>query len=42
LPSGPYKDWPKLAKWVLLTEMVVGRLEIVTALVVITPGFWRN
>ena len=41
-PSGTYQDLPKLAKWVLLTAMIVGRLEIVTALVVITPGFWRN
>ncbi|WP_298917859.1 TrkH family potassium uptake protein [uncultured Algimonas sp.] len=40
-PSGTYQDLPKLAKWALMTGMVVGRLEIVTALVVLTPGFWR-
>ncbi|MEM7729622.1 MAG: TrkH family potassium uptake protein [Pseudomonadota bacterium] len=40
-PSGTYQDLPKLAKWVLMTGMVVGRLEIVTALVVMTPSFWR-
>ena len=40
-PSGTYQDLPSSAKWVLLTAMIVGRLEIVTALVVITPAFWR-
>ncbi|MGB6231452.1 MAG: TrkH family potassium uptake protein [Litorimonas sp.] len=40
-PSGTYQDLPGAAKWILLTAMIVGRLEIVTALVVITPSFWR-
>lgn len=40
-PSGTYQDLPGAAKWVLLTAMIVGRLEIVTFLVVLTPAFWR-
>ena len=40
-PSGTYQDLPKLAKWSLMTGMIVGRLEIITALVVLTPSFWR-
>lgn len=40
-PSGTYQDLPKLAKWALMTGMIVGRLEIITALVVLTPSFWR-
>ena len=40
-PAGTYQPLPGSAKWVLLTAMVVGRLEIVTALVVLSPGFWR-
>ena len=40
-PSGTYQDLPNSAKWVLLTAMIVGRLEIVTALVILTPAFWR-
>lgn len=40
-PSGTYQDLPNAAKWVLLSAMIVGRLEIVTALVVVTPSFWR-
>ncbi len=40
-PSGTYQDLPNSAKWVLLSAMIVGRLEIVTALVILTPAFWR-
>ncbi len=40
-PSGTYQALPDSAKWVLLTAMIVGRLEIITALVVLTPAFWR-
>jgi len=41
-PSGTYQDLPGSAKWVLLVTMIVGRLEIVTALVLFTPAFWRS
>lgn len=40
-PAGTYESLPGLAKWVLMLTMIVGRLEIVTALVVLTPTFWR-
>jgi len=40
-PSGTYQDISNPAKWVLMLAMIVGRLEIVTALVVLTPSFWR-
>lgn len=40
-PAGTYETLPNLAKWVLMLGMIVGRLEIVTALVVLTPAFWR-
>lgn len=40
-PTGTYESLPNSAKWVLMTGMIVGRLEIVTALVVLTPAFWR-
>ena len=40
-PTGTYESLPNSAKWVLMTAMIVGRLEIVTALVVLTPAFWR-
>ena len=41
-PSGTYQTLPATAKWLLLTGMIVGRLEIVTALVILTPSFWRG
>lgn len=40
-PTGTYESLPNSAKWVLMSAMIVGRLEIVTALVVLTPAFWR-
>ncbi|MBT4076359.1 MAG: potassium transporter, partial [Gammaproteobacteria bacterium] len=30
------------AKWVLCLAMLLGRLEIFTLLVLLTPGFWRK
>jgi len=41
-PAGTYQSLPNSAKWVLMTAMIVGRLEIVTAFVVLSPGFWRT
>lgn len=41
-PAGTYQDLPGGAKWVLMLAMIVGRLEIITALVLLTPSFWRH
>lgn len=41
-PAGTYQTLPNSAKWVLLTAMIIGRLEIVTALVIMMPGFWKG
>ncbi len=40
-PAGNYQALPATAKWVLLIAMIIGRLEIITALVMFTPAFWR-
>ncbi len=40
-PTGTYQNLPSTAKWVLMGGMLIGRLEIVTALVLLTPSFWR-
>ncbi len=40
-PSGTYQSLPDTAKWVLMMGMLIGRLEIITALVLLTPSFWR-
>jgi trk/ktr system potassium uptake protein len=41
-PSGNYADLPAAAKWVLSLEMILGRLEIFTLLIFLTPRFWRS
>ncbi len=41
-PAGTYQPLPDAAKWVLALAMIVGRLEVVTALVLLTPSFWRG
>lgn len=40
-PAGNFESLPNTAKWILMVQMLLGRLEIVTALVLLTPSFWR-
>ena len=37
-----YQGLPAAAKWVLILAMLLGRLEIFTLLVVLTPEYWRS
>ena len=37
-----YGDINATSKWVLCLAMLLGRLEIFTLLVVLTPAFWRR
>ncbi|MDX5374968.1 MAG: potassium transporter, partial [Gammaproteobacteria bacterium] len=37
-----YRDINDFSKWVLCVAMLLGRLEIFTLLVLITPAFWRR
>ncbi len=37
-----YKNVEDFPKWLLCFSMLLGRLEIFTLLVVLTPAFWRN
>ncbi|MCM2330061.1 trk system potassium uptake protein TrkH [Geopseudomonas sagittaria] len=41
-PAGNFASLPDAAKWLLSVGMLLGRLEIITILVVLTPGFWRH
>lgn len=41
-PSGNFASLPDAAKWALSVGMLMGRLEIMTVLVLVTPAFWRN
>lgn len=40
LPSGSFGLLPDAAKWLLAFEMMVGRLEVFTVLVIFTRSFW--
>ncbi|CAD5109678.1 TrkH family potassium uptake protein [Zestomonas carbonaria] len=41
-PAGNYADLPNAAKWLLCLGMLIGRLEIITVLVLFIPTFWRH
>lgn len=40
-PAGNFAPLPAAAKWLLSGGMLLGRLEIMTVLVLFTPAFWR-
>lgn len=40
-PAGNFSSLPDSAKWLLSFGMVLGRLELFTLLVLLTPRFWR-
>jgi trk system potassium uptake protein TrkH len=40
-PAGNYAALPDSAKLLLCVAMLLGRLEILTVLVLLTPGFWK-
>ena len=37
-----YADLNGAAKWILCFAMLLGRLEIFTLVVLLTPAFWRK
>ncbi|WP_121161222.1 TrkH family potassium uptake protein [Pseudomonas alloputida] len=41
-PAGNYATLPDAAKWILAAGMLLGRLEIITVLVLCMPAFWRH
>ena len=41
-PSGNFDNIPDFAKWLLSFDMLVGRLEIFTILLLFTRSFWRT
>ncbi len=40
-PAGNFQPLPDTAKWLLSIGMLIGRLEIMTVLVLFTSAFWR-
>ncbi|TCD12315.1 TrkH family potassium uptake protein [Oricola cellulosilytica] len=41
-PTGNFDSLPDSAKWILSFAMLVGRLEIFTVLVLLSPTFWQE
>ena len=41
-PASTFQDLPNAAKWLMSLGMLLGRLELFTVLVMLTPGFWRR
>ena len=41
-PAGNFSSLPDAAKWLLTLGMLLGRLEILTVLVLVTKAFWRH
>ncbi|MFP2770179.1 TrkH family potassium uptake protein [Oceanisphaera sp. KMM 10153] len=41
-PSGNFAGLPDAAKWLLALGMLMGRLEIMTVMVLFFPSFWRS
>jgi trk system potassium uptake protein TrkH len=41
-PAGNFSSLPDAAKWLLSLGMLLGRLEIITVLVLFTRAFWRH
>lgn len=40
-PTGSFAPLPDAAKWILAVTMLMGRLELFTVLVMLTPRFWK-
>ena len=41
-PAGNFSSIPDTAKWLLSFGMLMGRLEVITVLVLFTPTFWKS
>ncbi|UYM16458.1 TrkH family potassium uptake protein [Endozoicomonas euniceicola] len=41
-PAGNFASLPDSAKWLLSLGMLMGRLEVITVLVLFTPQFWKG
>ncbi|WP_372965689.1 TrkH family potassium uptake protein [Marinobacter sp.] len=41
-PAGTFGPLPDAAKWILSVGMLMGRLEILSVVIVLSPGFWRG
>lgn len=40
-PASTFQNMPDFVKWVMAANMILGRLELITIFVVLTPRFWK-
>ena len=40
--TGSWAAFPRSIKWLLTVEMIMGRLEIFTVLILFTPAYWKE
>ena len=41
-PTDNYAQIPYVGKWILILQMMIGRLEIFTVLILFAPSFWKQ
>ena len=41
-PTGTFAPLPDAAKWILCIGMMLGRLELFTLLIILSPAFWKR
>ena len=41
-PSKTFTSLTDITKWVLIIGMLIGRLELLSVIVILTPSFWKN
>ncbi len=41
-PSGTFSPLPDTSKWILCVGMILGRLELFTLLIMLSPAFWKR
>ena len=41
-PNKTFAELSDITKWVLIIGMLIGRLELLSVIIILTPSFWRN
>ena len=41
-PAGSFQPLPDVTKWIFISLMLLGRLELIAVFVVLSPAFWRR
>ena len=42
LPTGTFVEFPVVAKALMILAMIMGRLSLLSVLVILLPRFWRD